>query len=85
MLETGKNLTFIQGRKVIKKKTYLTSDQRAELIEQCLDWFEDWKDSDPTCYPETREERKEMMVVLNNSDLIKHMKKFYCEDIFDYI
>ena len=46
--------------------TFLTTDQRAELIEQCLDWFEDWKDSDPTCYPETREEKKQMMVVLNN-------------------
>ena len=85
MLENGENLTFIQGRKVMKKTTFLTTDQRAELIEQCLDWFEDWKDSDPTCYPETREERKQMMVVLNNSDLIKHMEKFYCEDIFDYI
>ena len=69
----------------MKKKNFLTTDQRAELIEQCLDWFEDWKNSDPTCYPETREERKQMMVVLNNSDLIKHMEKYYCEDIFDYI
>ena len=69
----------------MKKTTFLTTDQRANLIEQCLDWFEDWKNSDPTCYPETREERKQMMVVLNNSDLIKHMEKYYCEDIFDYI
>ena len=44
----------------MKKTTFLTTDQRAELIEQCLDWFEDWKNSDPTCYPETREERKQM-------------------------
>ena len=69
----------------MKKTTFLTTDQRAELIEQCLDWFEDWKNSDPTCYPETREERKQMMILLHNSDLIKHMEKYYCEDIFDYI
>jgi len=69
----------------MKKTTYLTSDQRAELIEQCLDWFDDWKATDPYLYSETREERKQMMDVLNNSDLIKHMEKYYCQDIFTYL
>ena len=69
----------------MKKTTYLTSDQRAELIEQCLDWFDDWKATDPHLYSETREERKQMMDVLNNSDLIKHMEKYYCQDIFTYL
>ena len=56
----------------MKKTTYLTSDQRAELIEQCLDWFEDWKDSDPICYPETREEQ---LIMLARFDLeLQHWK-----------
>jgi len=70
------------------KKTNIafTQEKREEIIEMVLGWFEDWKADDPTVYPETVEERRKEMLVLNNSELIKHIKEFYgCPDIWDYI
>ena len=72
----------------MKKTTYLTSDQRAELIEQCLDWYEDWQATDPITYPDTRETLKNEMQILNNSDLIKHINDYYIggnDSIFNYV
>jgi len=70
------------------KKTNIafTKKQREEIIDMVLGWFEDWKNDDPTAYPETVEERKALMLPLNNSELIKHIQEFYgCPDIWDYI
>tara|TARA_Y100001972_G_scaffold2636_1_gene2993 strand:+ start:250 stop:465 length:216 start_codon:yes stop_codon:yes gene_type:complete len=69
------------------KKTNIafTKEQREEIIDMVLGWFEDWKNDDPTAYPETVEERKALMLPLNNSELIKHLQEWYAEDIWDYI
>ena len=69
------------------KKTNIafTKKQREEIIDMVLGWFEDWKNDDPTAYPETVEERKALMLPLNNSELIKHLQEWYAEDIWDYI
>ena len=69
------------------KKTNIafTKEQREEIIDLVLGWFEDWKNDDPTAYPETVEERKALMLPLNNSELIKHLQEWYAEDIWDYI
>ena len=42
-----------------------------------LGWFEDWKLNEPTVYTETVEERRQLMLPLNNSELIKHIEEYY--------
>ena len=69
----------------MKKTTYLTQEQRSELIEHCLGWYEDWQATDPILYNETIEERKNKMIPLNNSQLIKHLQEWYAPDIWDFI
>ena len=71
----------------MKKTTYLTQEQRSELIEHCLGWYEDWQATDPILYNETIEQKRQEMIILNNSDLIKHVNNVYCggEDIFKII
>jgi len=61
------------------KKTNIafTKEKREAIIDMALGWFEDWKHNEPTVYTETIEERRKEMLVLNNSDLIKHIEKFY--------
>ena len=61
----------------MKKNIAFTSKQREEIIDMVLGWFEDWKNDDPTAYSETVEERKLLMLPLNNSELIKHIEEFY--------
>ena len=69
-----------------KKNIAFTKEQREEIIDMVLGWFEDWKLNEPTVYTETVEERRQAMLPLNNSQLIKHIKEFYgCPDIWDYI
>jgi len=72
---------------IVKKTTYLNSQQRNYIIDQCLDWYEDWHATDPVLYPEKRETLKKEMDFLNNSDLIKHVNEYYCgdEDIFQIL
>ena len=72
----------------MKKNIAFTSEQREQIIDMVLGWFEDWKNADPTAYPETVEERKQLMLPLNNSQLIKHIDKFYGlpkGEIWEYI
>jgi len=69
----------------MKKNIAFTSEQRKEIIDMVLGWFEDWKNDDPTAYPETVEERKLLMLPLNNSELIKHIQELYAKDIWDFI
>ena len=69
----------------MKKNIAFTSEQREEIIDMVLGWFEDWKNDDPTAYQETVEERKQLMLPLNNSELIKHIQELYAKDIWDYI
>ena len=61
----------------MKKNIAVTSEQRKEIIDMVLGWFEDWKNDDPTAYSETVEERRQLMLPLNNSQLIKHIEEFY--------
>tara|TARA_Y100000289_G_scaffold60242_1_gene67032 strand:- start:677 stop:892 length:216 start_codon:yes stop_codon:yes gene_type:complete len=69
------------------KKTSIafTKEKREEIIDMVLGWFEDWKLNEPTVYTETVEERRQAMLPLNNSQLIKHIQEFYANDIWDYI
>jgi len=69
----------------MKKTTILTTEQRDTIIDKCLEWFEDWKLNEPTVYPETVEDRRQMMVVLNNSDLMKHVYEMYSPHIWEYV
>ncbi len=69
----------------MKKNIAFTSEQREEIIDMVLGWFEDWKLSEPTVYTETVEERRQLMLPLNNSELIKHIQELYAKDIWDYI
>ena len=61
----------------MKKNIAFTSKQREQIIDMVLGWFEDWKLNEPEVYPETVEERRQLMLPLNNSELIKHIEKFY--------
>ena len=71
---------------IMKKNIAFTKEQREEIIDMVLGWFEDWKLNEPTVYTETVEERRQAMLPLNNSQLIKHIQEFYgCIDIWDYI
>ncbi len=69
----------------MKKNIAFTSEQREEIIDMVLGWFEDWKLNEPTVYTETVEERRQLMLPLNNSELIKHIQELYAKDIWDYI
>ena len=68
-----------------KQNIAFTKEKREAIIDMALGWFEDWKLNEPTVYKETVEERRNKMLLLNNSDLIKHLKEWYAEDIWDYI
>ena len=61
----------------MKKNIAFTSKQREQIIDMVLGWFEDWKLNEPEVYPETVEERRQLMLPLNNSQLIKHIEEFY--------
>ena len=50
-----------------------------------LGWYADWKHDEPTVYTETIEERKNKMLPLNNSELIKHLQEWFAPDIWYYI
>tara|TARA_R100001460_G_scaffold40547_1_gene75801 strand:+ start:117 stop:332 length:216 start_codon:yes stop_codon:yes gene_type:complete len=69
------------------KKTNIafTKEKREEIIDMALGWYEDWKHDEPTVYTETVEQRRNKMVSLNNSELIKHLQEWYAKDIWDYI
>jgi len=69
----------------MKKNIAFTSEQREEIIDMVLGWYADWKHDEPTVYTETIEERKNKMIPLNNSQLIKHLQKWYAPDIWDFI
>ena len=68
-----------------KQNIAFTKEKREAIIDMALGWFEDWKLNEPTVYTETVEERRNKMLLLNNSELIKHLKGWYAEDIWDYI
>ena len=68
-----------------KQNIAFTKEKREAIIDMALGWFEDWKLNEPTVYTETVEERRNKMLLLNNSELIKHLKEWYAEDIWDYI
>tara|TARA_R100000773_G_scaffold17312_1_gene15766 strand:- start:304 stop:537 length:234 start_codon:yes stop_codon:yes gene_type:complete len=71
-----------------KQNIAFTKEKREAIIDMALGWFEDWKLNEPTVYTETVEERKSLMLPLNNSELIKHIEKFYGVvegEIWDYI
>jgi len=81
-------LTIIIGidtTPLIMKNIAFTKEQREEIIDLALGWYEDWKLNEPEVYPETVEERKNKMIALNNSELIKHLQEWYAKDIWDYI
>jgi len=59
------------------KNIAFTTEKREEIIDMVLGWFEDWKLNEPTVYTETVEERRQAMLPLNNSQLIKHIEEFY--------
>ena len=69
----------------MKKNIAFTSEQREEIIDMVLGWFEDWKLNEPEVYPETVEQRRQLMLPLNNSELIKHIQEHYAKDIWNYI
>ena len=58
-----------------KQNIAFTKEKREAIIDMALGWFEDWKLNEPTVYTETVEERKSLMLPLNNSELIKHIEK----------
>ena len=60
-----------------KQNIAFTKEKREAIIDMALGWFEDWKLNEPTVYTETVEERKALMLPLNNSELIKHIEEFY--------
>jgi len=68
-----------------KTNAFLTREQRENIIDMVLVWYADWKHDEPTVYTETIEERKNKMIALNNSDLLKHLQEWYAPDIWDYI
>ena len=68
-----------------KQNIAFTKEKREAIIDMALGWFEDWKLNEPTVYTESVEERRNKMLLLNNSELIKHLKEWYAEDIWDYI
>ena len=60
-----------------KQNIAFTKEKREAIIDMVLGWFEDWKLNEPTVYTETVEERKQLMLPLNNSELIKHIEEYY--------
>ena len=69
----------------MKKNIAFTSEKREEIIDMVLGWFEDWKLNEPEVYPETVEQKRQLMLPLNNSELIKHIQEHYAKDIWNYI
>ena len=60
-----------------KQNIAFTKEKREAIIDMVLGLFEDWKLNEPTVYTETVEERKQLMLPLNNSELIKHIEEYY--------
>ena len=60
-----------------KQNIAFTKEKREAIMDMVLGWFEDWKLNEPTVYTETVEERKQLMLPLNNSELIKHIEEYY--------
>ena len=93
MLQNSGLVLTIRYIKYVNKFTYLyqmkniafTSEQREQIIDMALGWYADWKHDEPTVYTETVEERRQLMLPLNNSQLIKHLQEFYAPDIWDFI
>ena len=75
------------SQRIQMKKTNIafTKKQREEIIDMVLGWYADWKHDEPTVYTETIEERKNKMLPLNNSELIKHLQEWFAPDIWYYI
>ena len=71
-----------------KQNIAFTKEKREAIMDMVLGWYEDWKLNEPTVYTETVEDRKALMLPLNNSELIKHIEEFYGVvegEIWDYI
>ena len=60
-----------------KQNIAFTKEKREAIMDMVLGWYEDWKLNEPTVYTETVDERKALMLPLNNSELIKHIEEFY--------
>ena len=60
-----------------KQNIAFTKEKREAIMDMVLGWFEDWKLNEPTVYTETVEERRQLMLPLNNSELIKHIEEYY--------
>ena len=60
-----------------KQNIAFTKEKREAIMNMVLGWFEDWKLNEPTVYTETVEERRQLMLPLNNSELIKHIEEYY--------
>ena len=78
------NFTYLYQMKNIA----FTTEQREEIIDMALGWFEDWKLNEPTVYPETVEERRQLMLPLNNSQLFQHIVELYGvsrDDLWEHI
>ena len=71
-----------------KQNIAFTKEKREAIMDMVLGWYEDWKLNEPTVYTETVDERKALMLPLNNSELIKHIEEFYViveGEIWSYI
>ena len=60
-----------------KQNIAFTKEKKEAIMDMVLGWYEDWKLNEPTVYTETVDERKALMLPLNNSELIKHIEEFY--------
>ena len=60
-----------------KQNIAFTKEKREAIMDMVLGWYEDWKLNEPTVYTETVDDRKALMLPLNNSELIKHIEEFY--------
>lgn len=60
-----------------KQNIAFTKEKREAIMDMVLGWYEDWKLNEPTVYTETVDEKKALMLPLNNSELIKHIEEFY--------
>ena len=60
-----------------KQNIAFTKEKREAIMDMVLGWYEDWKLNEPTVYTETVDEKKGLMLPLNNSELIKHIEEFY--------
>ena len=60
-----------------KQNIAFKKEKREAIMDMVLGWYEDWKLNEPTVYTETVDEKKALMLPLNNSELIKHIEEFY--------